>query len=425
MGKSKCLKQKKTIWIIDHYSSEPEYGGISRQYDFARELNKRGYRVIIFASGFSHYTHSYISDKQIFVTKPFSHVRFIYLKTSGYDVNHGSSRALNMLSFLLQVLRYESATKKYYGKPDAVIGCSVHPLAWIAAYQISKKYNIRFVAEIRDFWPKVWIMSGDIKPLHPMAVFFGILEKWMFGHADRIIYSQYHGDRYICDEKGFPKNRTSLIGQVMDCERFDKNKERQKLLPENIQKFLENGFICGFTGYYVKYNGVYTMLEAMKILRDRGLPVKMIFAGDGEEKDNMLKYVKDHRLCNVLVAERIDREAVPALTSRCDVCIAQAEREGNPDVYKYGVSLLKMNEYLYAGTCILFGFRFQDNEVTESGGGLLYKPYDAQDLADRIEYMYGLSDEERKKYGERARNYCKKNHNVKVLTDKLLEALFE
>ena len=23
----------KTVWIIDHYSSEPEYGGISRQYE--------------------------------------------------------------------------------------------------------------------------------------------------------------------------------------------------------------------------------------------------------------------------------------------------------------------------------------------------------------------------------------------------------
>ena len=69
MGKSKQIKQGKTIWMIDHYSSEPEYGGISRQYDFARELDRRGYRVIIFASGFSHYTHSYISEKEVFIKK--------------------------------------------------------------------------------------------------------------------------------------------------------------------------------------------------------------------------------------------------------------------------------------------------------------------------------------------------------------------
>ena len=30
----------KNIWIIDHYSSEPKYGGIQRQYDFAVELSQ-------------------------------------------------------------------------------------------------------------------------------------------------------------------------------------------------------------------------------------------------------------------------------------------------------------------------------------------------------------------------------------------------
>ena len=39
----------KNIWIIDHYSSEPQYGGISRQYDFAMELAKRDYNVVVLA----------------------------------------------------------------------------------------------------------------------------------------------------------------------------------------------------------------------------------------------------------------------------------------------------------------------------------------------------------------------------------------
>lgn len=42
----------KTIWIIDHYSSEPQYGGISRQYDFACELSKRGYNAVVISSAF-------------------------------------------------------------------------------------------------------------------------------------------------------------------------------------------------------------------------------------------------------------------------------------------------------------------------------------------------------------------------------------
>ena len=41
----------KTIWIIDHYSSEPKYGGIQRQFDFANELSKRGYKVVFLCYG--------------------------------------------------------------------------------------------------------------------------------------------------------------------------------------------------------------------------------------------------------------------------------------------------------------------------------------------------------------------------------------
>lgn len=70
--------QLKTIWIIDHYSSEPEYGGISRQYDFAVELGKRGYRVVIVASGFSHFTHGYISSEDVKVSSLSSRVHYIY-----------------------------------------------------------------------------------------------------------------------------------------------------------------------------------------------------------------------------------------------------------------------------------------------------------------------------------------------------------
>ena len=162
----------RTIWIIDHYSSEPEYGGISRHYDFAKELGKRGYRVVVIVSGFSHYTHQYISKKEVKLSTVAENIYYVYLKTVGYEVNNSMKRAESMVSFLAQVLRWESRIAEKYGKPDVVTGCSIHPLAWIAAYRIAKKYKIRFVAEVRDFWPQVWVDSKTRKPMDPMVLFF-------------------------------------------------------------------------------------------------------------------------------------------------------------------------------------------------------------------------------------------------------------
>lgn len=414
-----------TIWIIDHYSSEPKYGGISRQYDFARELGMRGYRVVVISSSFCHFTHRYISKKNIKISQLAKNIHYVYIKTSSYYSNKGIGRARSMISFLIKVLRYEAIIAKKYGNPDVVTGCSVHPLAWLAAYHIAKKYNIRFIAEVRDFWPQIWIASGIKKPMNPMVLFFGAIQKWVYKHADRIIYSLNHGDRYLCDELGVPKNKIFLIGQPMDCKRFDTNKEKLYLLPPQIYNFISNGFICSFAGYYMAYEGVYVMLEALRILESRDLPVKMVFVGSGQEKEGMLNYIKENKLQNALIYDRIPKEVIPVLISCSDVCMAHLAVQGHKEVYQYGVSKNKINEYLYSGACTLYGSFYHDDEVSESGGGIVFEPYKASDLADKIEQVYYMTEEERRQYGIRGREYIKNNHSVEILADKMLKVLFQ
>lgn len=427
-------QDRKTIWIIDHYSSEPVYGGISRQYDFARELGKRGYHVVVIASGFCHFTHEYISEKgrSVKVSELSKNVHYIYLRTSAYTSNGGVGRAKNMIDFMAKVLKYEEVIARHYGRPDVVTGCSVHPLAWVAAYRIARKYKVKFVAEVRDFWPRIWVVSGDKKKTDLMVLFFGAVQSWVFKRADRIIYSMYHGDKYICGELGVPKSKVHLIGQPMDCDRFDENRKNISLLPEDIRKFMglenpdrtEKPFVCSFAGYYMNYEGVYVMLEAQKILGAKGLPVKMVFVGSGLEKEGMEEYVASHHLKNVLISNRIPKEAVPALLSHSDICLAHLEVKGHREVYKYGVSKNKVNEYLYSGACTLYGFLYKDDEVATSGGGMVFEPYDALDLAKKIEEVYRMVPEERGRFGREGRKYIKASHSVEVLTDKMLEVLF-
>ena len=418
----------KTIWIIDHYSSEPEYGGISRQYDFAKELGKRGYNVVVIASGFSHFTHEYIVEEghNLKVSTISDHVHYVYLRTRSYKENNGGGRARNIADFMCKVIKYESAIAKKYGKPDVVTGCSVHPLTWIAAYKIARKYKVRFVAEVRDFWPRIWVAGGEKKAMDPMVVFFGMVQRWAFQRADRIIYSMFHGDKYICGELGFPKSKVYLIGQPMDCERFDRNTENTELLPAEVRDFINDkeSFICSFAGYYMVYEGVYVMLEALRILEEKGLPIKMIFVGSGAEKEGMEKYIAENHIHNALVFDRIPKDAVPALLSHSDICMAHLEVKDHKEVYKYGVSKNKVNEYLYSGACTLYGFLYKDDEVAESGGGMMFEPYNAADLADKIEKVYRMPPEERRRYGINGRSYIRENRSVEVLSDRLLEVLF-
>ncbi len=424
----------KTVWIIDHYSSEPVYGGISRQYDFALELGKRGCRVVVIASGFSHFTHTYITKEHqnVKVSRPGRHVRYVYIRTPAYQENDGTGRAANMAGFMAGVMKYGPAIAKRYGKPDVVTGCSVHPLTWIAAYHAAHKYKARFVAEVRDFWPRIWVASGDKKKTDPAVLLFGAIQNWAFRKADRIIYSMYHGDKYLCGELGISPDKVYLIGQPMDCERFDRNCSNIQMLPAKMKEFLclnhkdsaSRPFICSFAGYYMVYEGVYVMLEALKILEAKHLPVRMIFAGSGPEQEGMERYIRENHLKNALVCGRIQKEAVPALLSRSDICMAHLEVRGHKEVYKYGVSKNKVNEYLYSGACTLYGFLYQDDEAAACGGGMIFEPYNAKDLAEKIEQVYRMQPEERRQFGIKGRAYIKSSHSAEVLTDQMAEVLF-
>src|SRR5690625_7207862 len=93
----------KTLWIIDHYASEPKHGGISRQFDFANELANRGYKVIVISSSFSHYKRNYLFEDNYNIVETSKNVYFVYLRTLAYKSN-GVDRLKNMLSYVKRTI---------------------------------------------------------------------------------------------------------------------------------------------------------------------------------------------------------------------------------------------------------------------------------------------------------------------------------
>lgn len=414
----------KTLWILEHYASEPKHGGISRQYDFAVELSRRGHRVVVICSSYSHYHHNYIHTDECKVVTVKDNVYFVYLKTVPYKHN-GIKRFLNMISYVSQVKKYYSTILSYCGHPNTVTGSSVHPFTWLAASWIAKKNKARFCVEVRDLWPFVWVQNKQKSSLHPTVLFFGALERWAYKRADKIIYTFSNGEKYFCDKLGISKKKVFWIGQPMDCNRYDKNAELNiKMIPDNIIRFISDSFVCVFSGYYVDYEGIYTMLEVAKELKKERIPIKMLFLGSGYEKRGMEEYVKTNNLNNVLISQRINKEVVPAVLKKCKICLVQLAHKGKQQ-YIYGISKNKIYEYMYSGACTVFGFDSKDDPITISKSGFVVKSRNSTEMFNRIVQIYQMSYDEWKKYGENGREYVLLNHHVSVLTDKLEAILFD
>lgn len=414
----------KNIWIIDHYSSEPEHGGISRQYDFAVELSRQGYSVLVISSSFSHFHHRYIHQAPLTISQIASSAHYAYIRTHAYESNGGLDRVRSMFSFVRAVRKHQNELVKRFGKPDVVEGCSIHPLAWVAAEDVARRHQARFVAEVRDLWPEMWLLNREKKPWSPMVLYFGFLEKWAYRKASRIIYSMQHGDRYLVDKLGLPRSKVALIGQPMDCERFDRNaQERAEQVPVQIRQFMKGHFTCVFTGYYMAYEGVYVMLEAADILKKQGLPIRFVFVGSGQEQDGMKRYVVEHGLDNVLIHDRISKEAIPPLLRDADICLAHCSMNDSGQSFKYGVSKNKIIEYLYADACVIYGFEDPEDFVATSGGGIVVKPFDSQAMAKAVAEVYAMPDEKRKLYGTNGKRFIEENHRVQALAGKIAQAL--
>ena len=411
------------VWIIDHYSSEPQYGGISRQYDFAKGLSDEGVNVLVISSSFSHYSHEYISQKKVYTSAINTRANYAYLRTTSYDRNGGLKRILNTFSFVSSVKRNSKNLVKNFGAPDVVVGCSIHPFTWIAANWVAQKYDARFLVEVRDLWPANQIYDEGMSPYHPMALILGALERWAYNKAECVIYSMSRGDKYICDICQIPREKTLWLAQPMDCERFDANSKRYDELPQSIRTFIGESFICVFTGYYMEYEGVNEMLEAAAILKEKDLPIKFVFVGNGDEERKMKAFVKNNDLSNVFIGGRIQKDLVPALLKRAQICLAHLAVKGNPQSYQFDASKNKINEYMYSDSCIIYGTYVENQFVKTSGAGFTIEPYNAMQFATTIEKVYKMAPEQRKVFGENARKYVMANNTLDCLTQKYLTVL--
>ena len=414
----------KTLWIIDHYSSEPKDGGYTRQYHYARGIAAHGYHVVVIASSFSHFTHQYITEDEYSCSEISDNVHFVYLKTTRYLTNASAKRFLGMLSFAGQVSKYKKRIEKQFGRPDWVVASSPHPFTWIAGNQIAKKYGSGYNIEIRDFWPLELKKNKDSLIYKILYAVFDLTETWAFKRAEHIICTLPYGSNYCIDTGKSGKEKFTYIGQPLDCAFYDKCAEKKEyLLPGEIKDFIKDSFYCVFSGYYMKYEGVNQMLYSACELEKEGLPIKFVFVGSGEEKENMQKFVKENGIKNVYIGGRIQKEAIPALLKQSNVCLAYLHELEYPEMFKYGMSKNKINEYLYSGAVTIMGFADSRNEITDSNGGYTFEPENNR-FAELIKKVYRMKEDERRQFGENARRYMNKTHDIKVLAKKYIDEIF-
>jgi phosphatidylinositol alpha-mannosyltransferase len=164
-----------------------------------------------------------------------------------------------------------------------------------------------------------------------------------------------------------------VIPNGVDLETFNpKNKKIDKLLDGKINLL--------FVGRIEERKGLIYLLKAFLILKRKYQNLRLIVAGEGPEKENCKKFVRENNLKDVVFLGSVEKE-LPSLYATCDIFCA-------PSIFGESFGLVIL-EAMASGKPVV-GFAnegYKELMKGKKGEKFLAKPKDFKELARKIEIL--------------------------------------
>lgn len=408
----------KRLWILNHHSGLEG----DRHYELAKEMAAAGMEVVVFLSAFDHQTETCICEKTVTVRKVQKGVSYVWLRTTPAYHGNGIARILNMISYYQLMRKYEKTFYKKFQAPDAVIGSSVHPFVWENAWHIAQKNKIPFICEIRDFWPLSFTEIYGWSRFHPVCLLFSLLERRAYRRADAIVTSMEFGYRYLEQFPYVRKERIYWIPNGYHTARIDQVlRDADVSLPEELEHYLQNNWCAVYTGSFVDSERLPDMLDAASYMQKHEMgEIKFAFIGDGHLRQELEARVEQEKLKNVRIFPRIEKSQVAVALSKAKVCIAALKDDRV--LNDLGLSLNKLNDYLYSGNPTVFACN-SVNVVGESGSGIVVPCSDPQAYVEALMKIFHMPESQRREMGERGKKTIRETYNYALLAGKYMQIL--
>lgn len=402
----------KNVWILNHHAHPPNIKGGTRHHELSGYLNRKGYKATIFCSGNAQRTDIALFPPRVRYKEENCYgVDYVFINTQPTYSENGVKRVLNMLSYYFFMV----GNYRKFGRPDIVIGSSVHPFAVLAAGVIARKTGAKYFCEIRDLWPETLIQMGKISKYHPLVIFFKILERKVYRAVEKIIVLLPNAYEYIKRYEIAP-DKIVYIPNGVDVRQFDRWKNEAQVPPE-IEQVLSTDFCCVYTGAHGMANSLDTLLLSAESVQKEAPLVKYIFIGEGKEKKRLQQLVEEREIKNVQFFAPVKKEVIPAILSRAHINLVAMQ---DLELYKYGISLNKLFDYMCSGKPVVFAGNVYNDLVKMSGCGISVPAEDFKGFADAVIKLYHMSEKERAELGEKGKAYVQEHHDMERLSDKLI-----
>ena len=353
------------------------------------------------------------------VFKGYEHNKIINEEHNGVHITHVPiiPRKHNPVTRLLNYHSYPIAANKEVGKLsgdyDVVFANQSSPVMMVEpAITYGKKWHKNVVMYCMDLWPAS-LTVGGVKKNSPIYKFYYDISKKIYTSADVIMVTSRMFKNYFKEEFGIPDEKLIYLPQYALSE-FDE-------IPESPVKDTTDFLFAGNVGMA---QNLYVVLRAAKIIQDEGLTdngkkIQFHIVGDGQELENLKKYVTDNGIENVIFHGRKPQEEMPQFYAFADAMMVTLT-----DDPLVALTLpAKVQSYMAAGKPIIASANGEiANVMKESGAGFCANADDEEGLVECVLQFLGV---DREQFGKNAKEYYEKNFSRNVVMDKLEKILIE
>ncbi len=305
-------------------------------------------------------------------------------------------------------------------RPAVLHPTTNHPNAQVAL-ALRGRYPLKVVYEVRGFLEETWVAraGGDAatadRYLRGRAV-----ETACMAAADGVVTLSETMKADIVG-RGIPSEKVVVVPNAVDPGRFTPRPPDEAL--RTRLGFERGETVLGYISSMVAYEGIGYLVEATRVLRDRGRRVRLLLVGDGEERGALEEQARSLGLLEGGVARftgRVPHAQVGAYYSVIDIFVVPRTNDRVSQL----VTPLKPYEAMAMERCLVVsGVGALLEIVREGETGASFAPEDPVALADAVEPL--LADPaERARLGTNARAWVLE-HRTWAHNGELYRELYE
>jgi hypothetical protein len=401
---------KKNIWYVSKYANIEKYGANTRHAGFCNEFAKAGYSVRLIISNSSHLFSRLPKFKSRYFDEKSNNFNVTWVNTIKYSKATSIKRILSWLWFDFFI--FLMAFNKRYEKPDVIIASSLSLFTVLTGCFYKKFYNAKFIFEVRDIWPQTLIDLKGFSANHPLIWFLNQIERLGYKYSDAIVGTMPGLKIHVEKEVGLG-SKVHCIPQGVSFD-FYKNSQ-EELSKEYIEQYIpKNKFLVTYTGTFGEANALEYIVDAAKKLKNYS-NIHFLLVGGGYLEEQLIDSSKE--LNNITFAPRIKKEKIQHLLGLSDLLVASVRDE---KIYKYGISLNKFIDYMYAKKPIVCMYSGFPSMINEANCGEFTPAENSNVFASVIKMYESMPTQQRENIGISGFNFLTKERSFSLLSEKYI-----